>query len=407
METEMMTYALRDPAGVPTHPIVFFIVGIATWALHIAAVAIMLGGATLAILGSYKNDTNWHRLAHAMVDVSKIAVSVAIVIGVAPLLTTQVIYDPFWYTSNVLSAWWVIAFVGILIVGYWFMYFFYFRNYSGEKTEKPKSTWSLIVSVALLLFVGWIMHVLSVQTLYPEQWQEWYAPNGQLDTSGTGMHAYNFWRYAFFISLAAPVIGAWLVAYRRYFMAREDSDQAYLDWAGNLGLKLMNVGGVVTVLLGVAWMLTLPEKTAGFATSIWAFMALAALLGFAAIGIMTRSRMDSWGYVPMIAATVAGIVIALSREMLRYVTLNGVHGYNFMDYTINMDWYSTIMFFATFIIVGGLVLGYLLTVAWKAGQTKGVYVPSGGVQTLGKLAVWSIAIWILQYFVAGFWVLAQ
>lgn len=406
METEVL-YALRDPAGVPFYPVVFMILGVLTFAMHIFAVQLMLGATGLTLFGSFTSNPYWRRLAAGMLDVAKIAVSVAIVIGVAPLLFVQVTYDPFWYTSNVLSARWVIYFIAILIVGYWAMYLYYFRNKGRDPALAPRSRWAMMLSLALLLVVGFIMHVLTSQMLHPDAWMSWYAPNGQLDTSGSGLHAYNPWRFLFFISLAVPVVGAWLVGYRRYFSVRSDFDMDYLNWAGNLGIRLMAVGTAITLVLGGLWMATLPEKMAGFALSPWVWVTALALLGQLAFGVATRSRMQAWGYLPAIVALVVGIVIASAREALRWVTLNGVHGYNIMDYKLNMDWYSTILFFVTFAVVGGSVLAYLLTVAWRAGQTEGVYTPGPVVNRMGKISMTLVVVWIVQYFVVGFWVWAR
>ena len=106
-------------------------------------------------------------------------------------------------------------------------------------------------------------------------------------------------------------------------------------------------------------------------------------------------------------ALVAGLIIAIAREMLRYGILDGFFGYNFMDYKIVMDWYSTGLFFLTFAIVGGVVLTYFLTIAWKAGQTVGVYTPSATVDKIGTVAIWIIVLWVVQFFVSGFYVWAQ
>ena len=50
-------YALRDVAGVPTHPVVFLILGVVTWALHIAAVQVMLGASTMTLWGGIKQQS--------------------------------------------------------------------------------------------------------------------------------------------------------------------------------------------------------------------------------------------------------------------------------------------------------------------------------------------------------------
>lgn len=168
MNAEMLL-ALRDPAGVPSHPLVFLLLGVLTFALHVAAVQVMLGAGALVLRGAFSTDAHWRRLAATMLNTAKIAVSVAIVIGVAPLLFVQVVYDPFWYTSNVLSARWVIGFIVILIAGYLAMYGFYWRN-PDLVARKGRSGWLMLLSLLLLLVVGFIMHVLSYQMLWPEQW---------------------------------------------------------------------------------------------------------------------------------------------------------------------------------------------------------------------------------------------
>lgn len=406
--TEMM-YALRNPAGVPTYPLIFIGLGVLTFALHILFVQLMLGTSLITIFGAYKNDDKWRRLGSAMLEISKVSVSVAIVIGVAPLLFVQVVYDPNWYTSNVLSAYWVIAFIFILIFAYWAMYFYYFQNSKNkDKTAQPKARWSMLLSLALMLTVGFIMHSLTSQMLHPELWKSWYIQNGVMDYSGSKLHAYNLWRFAFFISMAIPVTGGMLVTYRRFKSVRSDADQAYLTWAAEIGKTWIKVGSVISALLYVAWMMTIPETAGDFATSFWGVIAGVMVLFYAAwaqIRLKGEAKFCSYMTLPM--ALVIGLVIATSREMLRYGILNDFFHYDFMDYKIVWDWYSTGLFFLTFAIVGGSTLAYFLTVAWQAGQTVGVYTPSPAIDKLGTVVIWIMILWTIQFFVVGFYVWAQ
>ena len=407
--TPEMLYALRDPAGVPSHPVIFLILGVLTFALHIAAVQVMLGAATLTLRGAFQADVKWRRLASAMLVTAKIAVSVAIVIGVAPLLFVQVVYDPFWYTSNVLSAWWALGFILLLIGGYIAMYAFYWKNHDIVADGGRGGYW-MVLSIALLLAVGFIVHSLSNQMFYPERWIEWYAPGGQIDPSGHSLHQWHLSRFLFFIALSAPVTGAWLLAYRRYLQGAKETDVAYLGFVLSLAQRLMVIGGVVSVLIGAAWMMTLPEKMQWFAGSLWMWLAVAALLAVVAMPMALRARLDQgvWGYAVFGAGAVALIVVGTAREVLRFVTLLGSHGYNALDYRINMDWYSTVMFFGTFAAIGGSTLAYLLTVAWQAGQHKdGVYTPSATVTRMGQWSVGLLVAWTVAYFAIGFWVWAR
>lgn len=401
-------YALRDAAGVPAHPVIFLILGVATWALHIAAVHVMLGASALTLWGAFSKDDLKRRLAATMLNTAKVSVSIAIVIGVAPLLFVQVIYDPFWYASNVLSAWWVIGFIVILILGYLAMYVFYYANKDLTAKKGVTCPGSMVISIALLLVVGFIMHVLTQQMLSPEKWVEWYAPNGVINASGQKIHDYNIWRFLFFISLSAPVTGAWLLAMRRYLQGKEAGEDAnYLALLGSLAQKLAIIGGLVVVVFGALWMATLPEKAAGFALSPWVIVTAVALIGTVLLPTLLGKKLDTgfWGFAPFAVGAVALIILGTAREALRFTILYGVHGYNPLDYKIVMDWYSTILFFGTFAIIGGAALAYMLTVAWQVGQSKEkVYTPSPAVDKIGTVAIWLIVAWMVQFFAIGFYV---
>lgn len=412
--TPDMLHALRDPAGIPSHPIVFLVLGVVTLALHLAAVHVMLGAGALTLRGAFSASPHWRRLAAAMLTTAKIAVSVAIVLGVAPLLFVQVVYDPFWYTSNVLSAWWVIGFIGILIAGYIAMYVFYWRNHDIEQDGGRGGFW-MVASLALLLTVGFIVHSLTNQMLFPEQWMAWYAPQDVVDPSGRSLHYWHLPRFGFFIALSAPVIGAWLYGHRRYLQGCDQptaADAAYMAWLQPLAQRLMVVGGLVAVALGALWMATLPEKMAWFATSPWVALAVVALLATVALPLLLGQRINQglWGYAVFGAGAVALIVVAAMREVLRFVTLRARHGYDALDYRINADWYSTGLFFSTFAVLGGVTLAYLLTLAWQVGQsgtTAAPFTPSPALNRLGNLSIALLVVWTVGYFAVGFFVWAR
>ena len=117
MDTNLMIQTLQDPMGVPFYPVVFQGLSILTFALHILFVNLVLGGALIAAWGYFSSDQRWQKLSRMLAKVTTINISIAIVLGVAPLLFVQVIYDPFWYTSNLLSAWWAMLFLAALIPG--------------------------------------------------------------------------------------------------------------------------------------------------------------------------------------------------------------------------------------------------------------------------------------------------
>lgn len=78
---DMMLMALTDPAGAPAHPLIFLVLGVVTFALHLTAVNVMLGTLGLAAWGAFSKNPYWQRLAGALGTTAKVAVSVAIVLA--------------------------------------------------------------------------------------------------------------------------------------------------------------------------------------------------------------------------------------------------------------------------------------------------------------------------------------
>lgn len=407
---ELMLKALMDPAGAPAHPALFLVLGVVTFALHMVAVNVMLGTLGLSLWGALSKDPYMQRMSSALATTSKVAVSFAIVLGVAPLLFVQVIYDPFWYTSNVISAWWVLIFLGLLIIGYLALYRVYGLNhtYATDGTPLPhqgemRGVFWLAGAFVIMIACGVIMHAVSNQALFPQEWMQWYAPEGKVDPSGRSLHYVLVPRVLFFLLLSLPVTGAWLFGMRRYLLSSGETDYDFVDFIEGLAHKVSLIGAVLVTLVGVWWMAVLPETMAWFRSSIWVVVALLPLGYFLAMSFIQKKRKLCifCNYMAFVMTVVMTLVLAALREVLRFVTLMETSGWNALDYKITMDWPSTVIFFVTFLVVGGLNVGYLVTLAWQSGQAKALYEPSGMLTKVGKAAVVSLAAWVAGYFIIG------
>lgn len=397
MDTGLLLNTMRDPAGIPAVPAAFQALAVFTWIFHIAFVHLALGTATLAIAAFYRREQNphWARLSWAMTKVAKVSVSLLIVLGVAPLLFTQVIYDPLWYTSNVLSARWAIGFIFTLIIGYCLWFAFYWSNHEGAKRHIGRYA---VIALALFLLDGLIMHALSYQALLPEQWMSWYAPGGVIDTSGAKLHAIQWPRFAFIISLAAPVVGLFLIAYADYFSVRDDVEPAYLVFARELGVRIARWGFPLSALLGGLWLWILPPPLK-LLTHPVGWLLLAALVSLAVWLWRARSvQGQGYGLLGMGFAVLG--LLAIWREVVRVAYLAPL-GYHIADYKVHTDWPSLVLFSSTLLGVGGLVGGFYLTTLYRAGRVSGVYTAEARVSKLGSSAVAVLGVWILIFFAYG------
>lgn len=392
MDAEILNL-LRDPAGVPFYPVVFQGLYILTWALHALFVFLSLGTMGLSLYGGLKqkSDNNWKILTAHLLQTGKISVSLLIVLGVAPLLFTQVIYDPNWYTINTLSGLWVVIFIYCLLVGYSMYYWYYYAN------KKQSSTSSLIglISFLLLIFCGLIMHVFSVQAIQPDKWMQWYAPNGVVDTSGTNFHTENI-RYIFFIFLSIPVVGLFLQNYSDFLQSNKNFDEKFITYTRNLGTKIAIFGLVLSLVLFVLWTFSI-DKLADI-------LSLVIYVSFIALILLAKNLKNS--YITTLIFVVLLLLISGFREYIRYNIMNSV-GYDIYSYPLNIEWASITMFVLTFVSLGGVGVTFIASMAWKVGKNNGYFDASKdkAITTMANMVLWILSIWCIVYFAWGFYTL--
>ena len=113
---------------------------------------------------------------------------------------------------------------------------------------------------------------------------------------------------------------------------------------------------------------------------------------------------DSEGHVSGYALIALGsavlLALAVWREIVRATYLKPF-GYVVSDYRVNVDWPSLLLFFSTFIEVGGFVGGFYLALLYKSGRVEGGYQADGTMSKLGTGAVAVLALWIAVFFVYG------
>lgn len=384
---------LRDPAGVPFYPVVFQALYILTWALHIAFVLLALGSLALSLYGStrQKGDENWRILTPHLIQTGKISVSILIVLGVAPLLFTQVIYDPNWYVANTLSGMWIFTFVYALVVGYSVYYWYSYAN----KAQKGGGTLIGAASFLILVFCGILMHNFALTSIMPQDWMSMYAPNGKVDTSGWVFNM-DVIRLAFMVSLALPVIGIFLQNYAQFVSTRSDFSKAYVEFTQTLGTRLAVMGLLLSAVLFLLWMWSVD----------YLFSPLSIAIVVSVLGLLALSAKNSNSYLTTGVLVVVALLISGMRELIRFDLMVGL-GYNIYDYPVNLEIPSIAMFLLTFLIMGGVGVAFLLTMAWKVGKNQGVFDASQDV-VVSKLANYTLGImtaWMVIYFAWGMGVL--
>lgn len=155
----------------------FEVLIVVSFLMHILFVNITVGSSTLAVFqeikGIRKKESIYDRFAFQLANHTSILKSIAVVLGVAPLLLISVIYTQYFYPSTLLigKAW--LSLLIILIVAFLILYAYKFL---WEKMDKGgKKALHVLLGTSgsvLLLFVPLIFIVNVVSMLYPEMWAE-------------------------------------------------------------------------------------------------------------------------------------------------------------------------------------------------------------------------------------------
>ncbi|GER94398.1 hypothetical protein A45J_2159 [hot springs metagenome] len=387
MEISTMIKTLQDSMGIPFYPILFQVLMVITFALHIIFVNFVIGTLSLSLYGYIKGTSYWKSLSNTMIRATTASTSMAILLGVAPLLFVQVIYDPFWYVSNTVSAAWVMGFILAMMTAYGFTYVFYLKRGADGKGL-------IVLGVAafiLFLLSGVIMHVLGYQLLLPEKWYEWYIKGNNIDTTGMLLHAFQASRFLHFIVPSFAMTGILLMLYAWYFKNRSDKDRDYIDWVGKTGAKMAFIFTAIQAGIGFWWLFSLPIEFKFFTNPLFL---IGVAFGIMLLILLYNAQKDPIKYAvySMFGAFLTILSMAYTREALRMKYLVRFN-YSIFDYKVNVDYGSTALFLLTF-IAGLSVVGYLLAIAYKSGKTTDEYVSTPSMEKWGKISIAVLLAWI-------------
>jgi len=164
----------RDiPLPLPVPEWILIVLIIISFLLHILFVNLMLGGTiitfALEIMGI--KDKKYDKLAREIEATVTVNKSLAVVIGVAPLLIINTLYTVYFYSANALTGYAWISIIPLVIIAFLILYY---HKYTWDKYEYKKKNHIIILGVALavLLFVPLIFLSNISLMLFPERWAE-------------------------------------------------------------------------------------------------------------------------------------------------------------------------------------------------------------------------------------------
>jgi hypothetical protein len=330
-----------DMLGLPIPVWIAQALTVLTLALHWAFLATAIGGALTLLVARWLGQRDPAlRVQRAVVPALPLCLSLAMTIGVAPLLFAQVLYGNFFYVANILQGWWWLGLLGIVIVIFYLLY----NAWRHVASDRPAKSRTLLTAVVLAVVAGTILIANATLTQTPEAWEQLRPRQGSALYMGDKTFAM---RLALAVSALAAGGGIFVGALSRIRL-KDNADALALGVRA--GTLVSRVGFLGITAVG-AWALL-----AGSGTIFALLLGGVGLLGAA---LVWAGKQKGLFLLPAGVLFVGLLAIAVIRQVVREAALAK---YMTADVPVHAQWDSFTAFLVVFVIGLG-VIGYLIKLA--------------------------------------------
>ena len=226
---------------------------IAFFLIHILFINFMIGGTFMTVFFRMlrKEDPFWSRLAREMGNTVTVNKSLAVVIGIAPLLAISLVYTNFFYAANNITAPFWLSIIWLVALAFISLYIYKYTWDSTTYSDRFKYFWGML-AFAIFMFVPLIFLSNINLMLYPDQWK----------------NVYNFWgavwtpnvlpRYLHFMNASVALTGFFVFFYFDRKLKKNPADAKFYTRARNLGAKWALYATLLQLLFGLLNYGTLP-----------------------------------------------------------------------------------------------------------------------------------------------------
>ncbi|MBD3750632.1 MAG: cytochrome c [Sphingobacteriales bacterium] len=310
------------PLDLPLPEWLLVILLIVSFLLHIIFVNLMIGGSIVTLWAQIKGLKNkdYDTFAHEIAKTITVNKSLAVVLGVAPLLSINVLYTIYFYSANALTGFAWIMIIPLVTTAFLLTYL---HKYSWSNLENNKSIHIAImaIAVAIFLFIPLIFLTNVNLMMFPEKW-------GTVQGFLSALILPNvFPRYFEFLGACVAVTGIFIVWYnnRKPYPIEEIYTSFSRYDIKKIGYSIATIGLSLQILFGIVVLLTLPTK--GISYSVIGAMTLAGILLAIALWFSYKSLVSEQEKIDLhfnkilLSITVFMVVYGGSRQIYRHNSL--------------------------------------------------------------------------------------
>lgn len=295
---------------------------VVSFLLHIVFIQLMVGGSIVTLWAQIKGLKNkeYDTFAHEIAKTITVNKSMAVVLGIAPLLSINTLYTIYFYSANALTGFAWIMIIPLVIVAFLLTYL---HKYSWKALENNKMVHVSIMALAVLIFLFIPLIFLANVNLmmFPEKW-------GTIQGFLSAMTLPNvFPRYFEFLGACIAVTGIFIVWYngrKSYAVSTIYSVFKVVDLK-RLGYRITILGLGLQLFFGIIVLFTLPSK--GISFELIGIMVVAGVLLALALWFCYKTLINTDEYINLHFKKIVFSMLAFlilyggSRQLYRHHSL--------------------------------------------------------------------------------------
>jgi hypothetical protein len=316
---------------------------ILTLTLHFVAMNFLLGGVIITIFAAIRrrwDDPTLRKFARMF----PAAMAATVTLGVAPLLFLQMVYHRQVYAAAIVSGWFWLLIIAVVIVAYYALYRCALKS---ERTGKI-SVAALVLALAGLIYVSLAYSSIFSMAERPTQIHDLYAVS---QAGWTWNPAAGDWvlRWLHMV-LGAVTVGGFIVG-----MIGRDQPEAYA-----LGKQFFVGGMALAMLAGFAYMLSLLPYLAAFmhTPAIWA-LTVGVLLSLGSLHFYFKRSFCISGTMLFVSM----LTMVYARHVVRLLKLAGQ--FDPASWRVAPQWSVFALFLVCFVAMLAVV-GYMIQLVMRA-----------------------------------------
>jgi len=347
------------PVPLPAPPGLLEFLLVFTFILHVLAMNFLLGGVIILSVSSYlgRRDSRYREFTRRVSRALPAVTAFTITLGVAPLLFLQLVYGQLFYTSSVLMAWYWLAVVFLVMLGYYGVYWYQMQH----DELGPTAAWVIVVTAILFIHVAFLFTQNMTAMLHPQDFYSLFV-NGQVGTILGPVTLSNIARLAHFIVGAVAVAGLGVALLSRRW--RTESPELAV-WGRRYGVTWFMAGTLVQFLVGLWFLFSLPVEIRQALVGDKLAVGLLVLGIFLALLALLTAPKSLWASSVAILGTVSAMAVV--RHFVRVAYLRPYFDPHVLP--VQGQW-AVFSIFVVLLLAGLATVGWMLYVFYRPAAPR-------------------------------------